>query len=121
MYIQWSAQLTVPPTIGKAFSCPYFFQLFSLKNCSMAPFLMLYLLRGTAISHHLLHLQLPSFPSISYEASEIYLLIHTVIFIKFTQLQFLSTVIMTIKSDVSAKLSFIDHIYTARVFLTIKL
>lgn len=78
---------------------------------------MLYLLRGTAVSYHLLHLQLPSFPSIRYEASEIYLLIYTVIFSKFTQLQFLTVASVAIKS---AKLSFIDHIYTLRIFLTIK-
>lgn len=45
---------------------------------------------------------------IIYEASEIYFLIHTVIYFKISELQRLTAVSMAIKYDVSAKSSFID-------------
>lgn len=45
---------------------------------------------------------------IIYEASEIYFLIHTVIYFKISELQCLTAVSMAIKYDVSAKSSFID-------------
>lgn len=46
--------------------------------------------------------------TIIYEASEIYFLIHTVIYFKISELQCLTAVSMAIKYDVSAKSSFID-------------
>lgn len=57
---------------------------------------------------------------IIYEASEIYFLIHTVIYFKISELQRLTAVSMAIKYDVSAKSSFIDLLLLDGAFLTMK-